>query len=518
MKIAWHMPTLRRTTCGLSIRALALAKRLCLEHGHEITFVVDGSKTDIDGDRVEGMPLRRFSVSRHRPLHWCLQAGARRRAAESLVKRIDSDHDVMISCQPEIVAAYAAKQNRRPVLYVCGGTTLLHDVSDRMRQASLSALRRLPFALDRCWKHRNESRAFIAADAVVFDSDQTRDLTTAAYGLNTDRLHAIHGGVDDTRFMPPDAIARRAARRRLGIADDGIVVVWTGRFSPEKNLGLLLRSLRHCRDMPDRVLLVGDGPTRHTLVKLAKELRLERVVQFTGEQADVRPFLHAADVFAFPSRGESFGGALAEAMSCELACVALRPDGRGIRNANCEIIEHGRCGLLVDRPDPEAFASALDAMVSEADDRRRLGQAARRRACERFTWAAGSRRLNKLVTALARSRLPIEDCGLPQVRTMGNVAHLLNPRTRECVTMVEGSAGVPPAATVEGSAGVPPAATVEGSAGVPPAATRHQQMGRIGHLTHPNYSVRPPPLEGAGHPAQVTETGAEKGFSAQRSS
>ncbi len=104
MKIVWHMPTLRRRACGLSRRALALAARL-VEHGHAVTFMVDRDKTDISGDRVDGMPLRRVSVAKRRPAHWCLQARTRSPAAASVVGQIGSSHDLLISCQPEVVSA-----------------------------------------------------------------------------------------------------------------------------------------------------------------------------------------------------------------------------------------------------------------------------------------------------------------------------------------------------------------------------------------------------------------------------
>ncbi|MBN2562238.1 MAG: glycosyltransferase family 4 protein [Phycisphaerae bacterium] len=405
MRIVWHMPTLRRKACGLSARALALAKRLG-RYGNAITFVVDRDKTDVTNDQIEGMPLRRVSVGTWRPVHWCAQARARRRAAASAVRQMDTDHglnhDLVISCQPEAVLAYAAVRNRRPVVYVCGGTTVLHDGADRTRQASLPAIRRLPYAVDRYLKRRNESQAFAAADMVVFDSLHTRELVIASYGAEAARCHTVHGGVDEDMFRQECEDVRSAARRRLGIRPGGIVVVWTGRLSPEKNVGLLLRSLPHCRPRPDRVLLVGDGPERDVLVDLSDALGLDDIVEFTGEHDDVRPFLRAADIFAFPSCGESFGGALVEAMACGLASVALRPDGRGVCNANLEIIEHNRCGLLVDPPTPAAFAEALDHLARDDGRRRRFGAAGRERARRHFTWEAGARRLNELISELTQ--------------------------------------------------------------------------------------------------------------------
>lgn len=404
MKILWHMPTLRRAMCGLSIRAVELARRL-QGLGHTVSFVVDREKTDVVTGNCQGMPVRRLSVRKGHVLHWSLQAVARRRAAKCIVRQLGSGHDLMVSCQPEVVAAYATLRAREPLVYVCGGTTLLHDMADRARQATLPAIRRLPFVIDRGLKRHNESRAFARADLVIVDSLHTRDLVAHTHGVDRARLHAVHGGFDETYFQPADAETRRQSRRRLGVRPDAVVVVWTGRLSPEKNLELLLESVPHCERLPDRVVLVGDGPARPTLERLVGSLGLGRIVQFAGAQDDVRPFLHAADVFAFPSRGESFGGALVEAMACGLACVALRSDGGLVQNANGEIIEHGRCGLLVDGCGPEAFASALDQVTGDADRRHRLGEAARRRACGSFTWAAGASRLNALISRLIRPTL-----------------------------------------------------------------------------------------------------------------
>jgi len=139
------------------------------------------------------------------------------------------------------------------------------------------------------------------------------------------------------------------------------------------------------------------------LMKLSHRLGLDGVVSFVGIQIDVRPFLHAADAFVFPSRGESFGGALVEAMASGLACVALCPDGETIRNANFEIIEHVTTGLLVDRAEPAALAAALDRLLADRELRTALGQAARRRAASAFTWSVAARQLNDLVCELAAS-------------------------------------------------------------------------------------------------------------------
>ncbi len=490
MKIVWHMPTLRRQGCGLSARAVELAKQL-RANGHELSFVVRREKTDIEGGKVDGIGVSTVLVAQRRPVHWCFQAWAKRDAATRIIEQIGGEHDVLISCQPEVVAAYASRHGMtgrrcrrrssehdgeagatvdattvdtvgrggavqrfagprtsskaskssppgkaeaisrggsaslstlvratheptlrgpparrrchddwKPVVFVCGGTTLLHEGAERADQASLGVVRRLPYAVDRHLKRGNERRAMRVADAVVFDSDHTRELAVTTYGLDPARCCSVHGGVDVGRFRPLDLEARARARNGLGIRASDVVVVWTGRLSPEKNLGLLLRALPRCSRMPDRVLLVGDGPERGELAALVSSLGLGGVVSFVGDQADVRPFLWAGDVFAFPSRGESFGSSLVEAMACGMACLGLAPDGRGVCNANGEIIEHGRSGILAG-PAEAAFASALDALIGDEALRRSLGEAARQRVCGRFTWDAGGRRLNDVILKLA---------------------------------------------------------------------------------------------------------------------
>jgi glycosyltransferase involved in cell wall biosynthesis len=400
MNIFWHMPTFRPHCCGLSIRAIRLASGLRAQ-GHDITFLVDAEKTDISGGAIEDMPVRTLTVAKHAPLHWCLQATARFKTARLIARRIGTDCDVMISCQPEVVAAYAGLPHRPPVVFVCGSSTVLHDEADRSRQASLPLLRRIPYLMDRWLKRRHERMAFTLADSVVFDSLQTRDRVIAEYDLSPGHIHTVHGGVNVAAYQPADQVARHAARASLGIGDEGIVVVWTGRFSPEKNLRLLIEALPHCLHRPGRVLLVGGGPDRDELADLARRLNVHDIVQFVGERQDVRPFLHAADIFAFPSRGESFGGSLVEGLACGLPAVGLRPDGKAVRNANCEIIEHGRCGLLVDRPDPGEFAAALDRLAVDATLRCRFGSAGRDWVAGHYTWNKAARQLDRLVLSLA---------------------------------------------------------------------------------------------------------------------
>jgi glycosyltransferase involved in cell wall biosynthesis len=399
VRIAWHMPTFQRSCCGLSNRALRIAEGL-RDFGHAITFLVAEHKTDTTSNAIGADGVQLLSTPNLKPVHWSLQSRTRRRIADTVVREVDSEHDVMLSCQPEFIIAYAEHHPLRPLVFICGGTTLLHDEADHHSENDRPWYRRWPYAVDRYLKHHNETLAFRAAHAVVFDSDATRERVIREYGIESELCHTIHGGVDPNEFIPPSTAECRIARAQLGICESAFVLVWTGRISPEKHLDLLLHALIKCRRMPDRVLLVGDGPMRVAISDLRDRLGLGGVVSMMGKQADVRPFLRSADAFVFPSRGESFGGSLVEAMACGLPSIALRPDGDIVRNANLEIIDHEVTGLLVDPAEPAAFASAIDRLMNDRSLRLTLAQAARHRAESCFTWTNAAAQLNALLENL----------------------------------------------------------------------------------------------------------------------
>ncbi|MCG8405628.1 MAG: glycosyltransferase family 4 protein [Phycisphaerales bacterium] len=407
MRILWHMPTLRRHACGLSNRAMRLANEL-RKFGHEISFAVADDKTDVDDNSIGDMALLKLSLTRLNPLHWSLQSRERMRAARLTVRGLGDDHDLFISCQPEVVRAYCQRHRRCPVLFVCGGTTLLHDATDAARQQSMSPLRRLPYSLDRYLKHRNEAGAFKAADATVFDSLHTRESVITAYRVTPEKCITVHGGFDPETFRPPNRDERNRTRLKLGLGrDDDITLVWTGRISPEKNLTLLIRALSKCRQRPQRVLIVGEGPGREELAVLCRRESVDDIVSFVGEKADVRPYLHAADIFVFPSLGESFGSSLVEAMGCGLPCIALRSENAaGIRNASEEILGSEGAGALVSTNDPRALAEVIDDLGYDAQRRRDMGLQASKRAVTKFSWTSGGRHLHELILRLcSRSQM-----------------------------------------------------------------------------------------------------------------
>jgi len=154
-----------------------------------------------------------------------------------------------------------------------------------------------------------------------------------------------------------------------------VVTLSMGRLAAQKSLPVLFQSfanaLPNCPDL--HLLILGDGPERAALESLVQSLKISEQVTFAGNQADVRPYLNAAHLFVLPSSSEGISNALLEAMSAGLACLATPVGG------NIEVLDQGRCGLLLPMGDVRSWSEALIKLSHSGQGRERLGKAAQER-------------------------------------------------------------------------------------------------------------------------------------------
>lgn len=189
----------------------------------------------------------------------------------------------------------------------------------------------------------------------------------AARGIPRARVTVVHNGVRPDAMAPPGV---DSLRRKLGVSDRDRVVLAVGRLSHEKGHAHLIRALSSCREST-RLVIVGDGPERRALERLARTQRAGRSVIFAGMTSEVAPFYGMADVFVLPSLSEGSPCALLEAMACGLPVVATRVGGVP------EIAADGRSALLVPPSDPTALGLAIDRLLGDPNLGARLGSAAR---------------------------------------------------------------------------------------------------------------------------------------------
>jgi N-acetyl-alpha-D-glucosaminyl L-malate synthase BshA len=168
-------------------------------------------------------------------------------------------------------------------------------------------------------------------------------------------------------------------RQRLARVDDTKLVIHVSNFRPVKRIDAVMEVFaRICREVPARLLLVGDGPELGTAYRLGRELKVSQQVEVLGAQEAVLPLLSAADVFLLPSAQESFGLAALEAMACEVPVVASRVGGLP------EVIEHGVTGFLHAPADLDGMAASAVSLLTDPDLHARVVARAVTRVREQF--------------------------------------------------------------------------------------------------------------------------------------
>ncbi len=200
---------------------------------------------------------------------------------------------------------------------------------------------------------------FRNADAVIALTGDMRKSIAKFYAGSID---VIPNGIELEDFTN---LSRERARRKLNVDGDEKVIMFVGRFRPEKNVACLIQAMKIVAERNHRVRLfvVGEGPEEEKLRKLTKELNLELKVNFVGQvvHEKVPEYLIAADVLVLPSLSEGFPVVLPEAMACGLPIVAARVGGVP------EIVIDGENGLLVDPRKPEQVAEAVLKILENYD-------------------------------------------------------------------------------------------------------------------------------------------------------
>jgi glycosyltransferase involved in cell wall biosynthesis len=216
------------------------------------------------------------------------------------------------------------------------------------------------------------------ADRILANSQWVAEQVIASGALR-EKISVVYEGAEIPEL--PTAAKRSQARQKWGIPEGAPLLGCVGKLLPDKGQEWLIRAMVEIRkDFPDvRLLLAGDGSSRHELEKLAAELKLSRAIIFCGFVRDVESVYAALDVFLLPSFFEALNNSLLAAMTYEIPSIAFS------RGALTEIIEEGKSGLFVSGPEVGEISAAVKRILSDPQFARSLGQAARVRVAENFT-------------------------------------------------------------------------------------------------------------------------------------
>jgi Glycosyltransferase len=210
------------------------------------------------------------------------------------------------------------------------------------------------------WKYRQ------GYDAVVTVSQRVAQVLQEG-GVPADRIHLVPIAIDPKEH----ALYERAeAKAKLGIPEDGLPVIGTvGFLVPRKGIDTLLHAFHKIsRHLPAFLVIIGDGPERGKLERLAGQLGILPRTKFVGYRMDATALMAGLDVFVVPSFRDAAPIVLLEAGLAGLPIVAAKAGGIP------EYLRDGETGLLFPPGDAEALAEKLVALLKDCEFARRLAR------------------------------------------------------------------------------------------------------------------------------------------------
>src|SRR5690606_8447835 len=195
------------------------------------------------------------------------------------------------------------------------------------------------------------------SDGVTAVSNSLRQETLDSFEIETD-IKVIYNFIDFDRFKKID----KDHFRKLIAPDGEKILVHTSNFRKVKRVDDVIRMFYLInRELPSKLLLVGDGPERPALEAMCRSLGLCDDIRFLGKQEAIEEILSISDLFLIPSAKESFGLAALEAMACEVPVISSNAGGL------TEVNIHGQTGFVSEVANVDEMATnAIKLLQNEA--------------------------------------------------------------------------------------------------------------------------------------------------------
>ena len=213
------------------------------------------------------------------------------------------------------------------------------------------------------------------SDGVTAISQHLADHTYSAFST-TKHIEVIYNFVNCDEYIRRPQHAEQ--RIRFAQPNERLFVHLSNFRKVKRVLDVVEVFARVAKQIPARLMLIGDGPERSSAEWLARDHGVQDRIHFLGKQDNVQELLPLADLMLMPSEMESFGLAALEAMACSVPAIATRVGGIP------ELIDDGITGLLFPVGDVASMASAAIALLTDEQRLQAMSAAARKVAQERF--------------------------------------------------------------------------------------------------------------------------------------
>lgn len=345
MKIAMFSDTYFPQTNGVVMAIYNFSKELS-RRGHEV-HVFAPSGGDHEGSRENGIKVHEFpstTFRRYSEYEIVYPVPIFKATSEFIRTDFDIIHSHTMFTMG-MRAYIMSKLFRKPLL----GSfhTLISEFTKYITKKMEDKVRRLSWLSSRWYYDRR-------CDAFTVPTDSTKDVLRE--NKFKSRIYTLPNGIDpDTEGeLRPEFV-----REKHGISEDEKMLLYFGRLSIEKRVEDLIRAMQHL-GKDKKLVICGKGPYKERLEELAKDIDGEII--FTGYVSEELKgsYYNAADVFVFPSVGDTQGIVLLEAMKYGSPIVSVNAQGI------IDLVKDGENGLLASPQDPEDLAINIEKLAGGA--------------------------------------------------------------------------------------------------------------------------------------------------------
>lgn len=233
-------------------------------------------------------------------------------------------------------------------------------------------------------------RRLVKGAAAIFALSDREGDVLADLEVDAERVHVVTNGVGEFYLQSPGPDDLAAARKKFQLGP-APMLLYVGSPNRYKGLDVFLQSLHHVHE-PFQVVVAGH--LRGGKEEAERQLREAGIgggaapkVVFTGavSNEELRALYHLADLFVYPTRGDTLPAVVVEAMACGLPVVSTTVSG-------IPFMVSPQQGLLVPPGDVRATAQAVSTLLADSDRRREMGESAKMSVRERFRWSSSAER------------------------------------------------------------------------------------------------------------------------------
>ncbi|MCX6175617.1 MAG: N-acetyl-alpha-D-glucosaminyl L-malate synthase BshA [Ignavibacteriales bacterium] len=262
---------------------------------------------------------------------------------------------------PHAVSAYLARQVLRRSKKDLKFITTLHGTDITLVGLEPSFMPLVKFSIEE-------------SDGVTAVSRFLKEKTLTNYNIEKD-IEVIYNFIDIEKYKPKES---ELFRKHIAPCGEK-VLVHTSNFRLVKRVADTIRVLDKVRkEVPTKLVLVGDGPDRSDCERLTRELDLQKDVIFLGKQDGLTEILNAADLFLMPSQSESFGLSALEAMACGVPVVSTSVGGLP------ELNIHNETGYIAEIGDIDRMAKYAVELLTNEKRYKSFSKNSRERAVKNF--------------------------------------------------------------------------------------------------------------------------------------